>query len=165
MDFEFKIQALLLLGGNIGDVKRTFVQAIEQLGKIGYIHKVSSLYISPSWGFVSNDFLNQAVILETKLSPQSLLIEILNIEKKLGRVRAGNVYQARLIDIDIILLKDIVVNTSDLKVPHPKMHERKFVLVPCNEIAAEWIHPNFKSNVKELLNKCTDTSAIIKIDE
>lgn len=164
MEIKNKILALLLLGANMGDVKKTFTHAIIELSKIGQILKVSSFYSSPSWGFQASDFLNQAIIIETEYTPHEFLSAILNIEKGLGRVRTGNGYQSRKIDIDIILLKDRVVNTKELIVPHPKMQERKFVLVPCSEIAAEWNHPLLNKKVDELLENCQDSSKITKVE-
>ncbi|MFN7014422.1 MAG: 2-amino-4-hydroxy-6-hydroxymethyldihydropteridine diphosphokinase [Bacteroidia bacterium] len=164
MEIRTKIEVLILLGANMGAVKKTFTHALDELGKIGQILKVSSLYSSPSWGFQASDFQNQAAIIETELSPQELLNSILSIEKHLGRVRVGTGYQSRIIDIDIILIKNKVVNTTALTVPHPKMHERKFVLVPCSEIAAEWNHPLLNKKVDEMLKNCEDSSKITMIE-
>ncbi len=163
MERKTKIEALLLLGANMGDVKKTFTHANIELGKLGRIVSRSLLYSSPSWGFEASDFLNQALIIEAELSPQELLNSILSIEKHLGRVRAGSGYQSRIIDIDIILIKDTIINTKELVVPHPKMQERKFVLVPCNEIASKWTHSVLKYRVEELLEKCEDTAVITKV--
>lgn len=158
MEINNKIQALILLGANFGDAKKTFIHAVNELKCISKICKQSSLYSSPSWGFTAPDFLNQAIIIETALTPQALMDKLLNIEKELGRRRQGEGYQSRTIDMDIILIKEMVICTEKLIVPHPKMHERKFVLVPCSEIAAEWQHPLFKKTISELLEMCEDSS-------
>lgn len=158
----FNIRALLLLGGNLGDVKKTLSEAIVHLKKVGNILNKSSIYVSTSWGFSAPDFLNQALILETNLQPHELLRKILEIELIFGRKRNGMGYQSRTIDIDIILINNLVIKSDELIVPHPKMHERKFVLVPCNEIASDWIHPIFNCNIGNLLNICTDNSRISK---
>lgn len=158
MEINNRIQALILLGANMGDVKKTFIHAINELKRISDICKQSSLYSSPSWGFEAPDFLNQAVIIETALTPQELMDKLLNIEKEFGRTREGEGYQSRTIDMDIILIKEMVINTEKLLVPHPKMQERKFVLVPCNEIASAWQHPLFKKTISELLEMCEDSS-------
>lgn len=163
MERKTKIEALLLLGANMGDIKKTFTHAIAELGKLGRIVNFSSFYSSPSWGFEASNFLNQALIIETELSPQELLNNILNVEKHIGRVRAGSGYQSRIIDIDIILIKDTIINTKKLIVPHPKMQDRKFVLVPCNEIAADWQHPVLNCSISDLLEKCEDSSIITKV--
>lgn len=162
MDNNFNIHALLLLGGNLGDVKKTLSEALVHLNKIGNVISQSSIYVTSSWGFNAPDFLNQALILETNLQPEELMNKILDIEITFGRKRNGVGYQSRTIDIDIILLRNLVIMTDKLIVPHPKMHERKFVLVPCNEIASDWIHPIFKCNIESLLNKCTDNGIIYK---
>ncbi len=163
METKNKIETLLLLGANMGDVKKTFTHAMNELNKIGQIFKVSSLYCSPSWGFKASDFLNQALIIETEKTPNELLNNILNIERDLGRVRKGNGYQSRIIDIDIILIKNIIINTNELVVPHPKMQERKFVLVPCAEIAPDWQHPVLNCCILDLSIKCADSSVITKV--
>lgn len=158
MEINNKIQALILLGANLGDVKKTFIYAINELKRISDICKQSSLYLSRSWGFEAPDFLNQAIIIETDLTPQELMDKLLNIEKKLGRIREGEGYQSRTLDMDIILIKEMIINMESLIVPHPKMHERKFVLVPCCEIAPEWQHPRFKKSISELLEMCGDST-------
>jgi 2-amino-4-hydroxy-6-hydroxymethyldihydropteridine diphosphokinase len=163
MEKNNKTLALLLIGGNMGEVKKSFSQAISQLESLGNVLKRSSIYSSPSWGFNAPDFLNQAIIIDTKLSPHELLTNILKIEEKIGRIRNEKGYQSRLIDIDIILIKNTVINSDTLVVPHPKMHLRKFVLIPCEEIAADWKHPTLNSSIANLIQNCEDTSLITKV--
>ena len=97
---------------------------------------------------------------ETDLSPQELLERILNIESSLGRVRSSEQYSSRIIDIDILLYNDLVIDEPDLKIPHPLMHERKFVLIPLCEIAPEMIHPVLEKTFGELLEICEDRSNV-----
>lgn len=158
METRNRIQALILLGGNLGNVKKKFYQAINELKSLSNICKQSSLYSSPSWGFEAPDFLNQAIIIETAYTPQTLMNKLLNIEKAFGRIREGKGYQSRTLDIDIILIEDMIICSEKLIIPHPKMHKRKFVLVPCNEIASEWQHPVLKKTISELLEMCEDSS-------
>lgn len=157
MDTSKINEALILLGANLGDIQLSFNKAINEIKQLGVIHNLSSQYLSPSWGFKAPDFINQALILETELNPFELLDNLLSIEKKMGRVRMNDGYQSRTIDIDIILIKDTTISSDKLTVPHLKMHERKFVLVPCNEIAPNWNHPILNKSINELLEHCEDT--------
>lgn len=157
MDTSKKNKALILLGANLGDIKQSFNNAINEIKQFGFINNFSSLYLSPSWGFKAPDFINQAIILETELTPFELLDKLLCIEEKMGRKRIGEGYQSRTIDLDVILIKDVIIHSEKLTVPHIKMHERKFVLVPCNEIAPKWNHPILNKSINELLEHCEDT--------
>lgn len=144
-------KAYLGLGGNVGDTKKYFARALEKLKNLGTIEAVSSFYKTEPVGIINQPrFLNAALVLETSLSPQELIVAIKNIEKELGRtpsVRNG----PREIDIDILLYDDIVTQTDTLTIPHPRMHERAFVLVPLSEIAPETTHPVLKKTPSELL--------------
>jgi|SRR6185295_3499636 len=132
------------LGGNVGDTKVYFAEALEKLKKIGTVEKISSLYKTEPVGFKDQAwFVNCAVLLETDVSPQELLSEVKKIEKELGRtpsVKNG----PREIDIDILLYDDIVLETDMLTIPHPRMHKRAFVLIPLSEIAPNALHPRLK---------------------
>ncbi|HFS67146.1 MAG TPA: 2-amino-4-hydroxy-6-hydroxymethyldihydropteridine diphosphokinase, partial [Flavobacteriia bacterium] len=131
--------------------------------KIGKIKAVSSVYKTKSWGFDSDDFLNICLAVATNLPPDKLWNQIINIEKILGRTRnKSDNYQARSIDIDVLLFDDEVIFSKNLIVPHPKMLERKFVLVPLAEIASYVIHPIVKKNIKFCLASCEDDSKIEK---
>ena len=126
------------LGANIGNRKRTIRQAIERIGElIGTVERQSALYETKPWGFESpNDFVNACVCCSTKLSPRKLLEQSQRIEKELGRTSktVGGAYHDRVIDIDILLYDDIKVNEPDLKIPHPLMLERDFVMRPLRDI-------------------------------
>lgn len=93
-----------------------------------------------------------------------MIVEILRIESALGRTRSvADEYQSRIIDIDILLVDDIIIREEGLEVPHPKMHDRKFVLVPAVEIAPEWEHPIMKKSLSDILNECSDTESVERI--
>ena len=126
------------LGSNIGNRKRMIAQAIENINKqVGVVVRQSALYETKPWGFESpNDFINAAICCETELYPRALMRKLQSIEQQMGRVgkTIGEQYQDRVIDIDILLYDDIKVNEPDLKIPHPYMREREFVMIPLKEI-------------------------------
>ena len=126
------------MGANIGNRKRTLREAVAAVGEeVGTVEAVSSFYESKPQGFDSpNDFLNIAVRVRTALSPRGVLTVTQKIERDLGRLRKSQngVYQDRIIDIDILLYDDLTVNEDDLKIPHPLMRKRDFVMVPLGEI-------------------------------
>ncbi len=148
----------LLLGSNIGNRKETLSKAKKMIAQnTGMILSLSGVYESAAWGFKSNNhFLNQVLLIETEYLPQHLLSEILNIESVLGRVRKSKHYEPRVIDIDILLYDDKIIEDSNLKIPHPLLHQRNFALVPLVEIASEFIHPVFNKTIKEILEECND---------
>jgi len=159
MNFVF-----LQLGSNIGDRVLMFDKAknlIKQ--KIGAIIKQSSIYETQPWGFNTDDlFLNQVLLVETKIQPDELLEIILNIEVALGRVRKSDKYESRLIDIDILFYDNSIINNEKLIIPHPLIQDRLFVLEPLNEIARDFVHPVLKKTINELLLKCDDKLKIKK---
>ncbi|MDD4819419.1 MAG: 2-amino-4-hydroxy-6-hydroxymethyldihydropteridine diphosphokinase [Flavobacteriales bacterium] len=150
----------LSLGGNIGDTTSILKKAIDDLAeKIGAVEKVSSFLRTAPWGFhAENDFINVAVILVSEKKPQDVLSLILEIEKKYGRERsdAEKGYQSRPLDIDIIFIDYLLINTETLTVPHPLAHRRCFVLKPLCEIAPDFIHPTLCKSIKCLLDECQD---------
>lgn len=158
-------KAFLLLGGNIGDVSASFRQCVAQLQKEGFnILNQSSDYKTEAWGYDSdNSYLNKVLVIETDLAPISLLEQLLEIEKLLGRTRNGNGYTDRIIDIDILLYADEVVQTEQLEVPHPRMHLRKFALAPLAEVDPLIIHPVLNKNIGTLLEECPDHTLVEKI--
>ena len=162
-----KIQRLtyLSLGSNQGRKLNNLQEAIYEIAEsIGAIHKISSVYKSDSWGFKGNDFYNICIAVSTYLPPEELLKNILNIETKLGRKREqNNKYTNRKIDIDILLFDDEIVFSKNIIIPHPRMLDRKFVLVPLAEIAGNTLHPIEKKTLTICLNNTIDTSEIHKI--
>ncbi len=164
-----KIQRItyLSLGTNQGNKLKNLQIAINKIDdKIGAIQKISSVYKTPSWGFEGNDFYNICVKVSTYQSPETLLDSLLKIESNLGRQRASEKgYQNRNIDIDILLFDDEIIFSETLTVPHPKMLQRKFVMFPLNEIAANFIHPIQKQQISICCQNCTDNSKITILNE
>ena len=156
----------LLLGGNLGNVSETFIQARRHISeRVGLIRKASSLYRSEPWGFEAKSlFLNQVLEVETTMDPSELLIELLHIESVLGRRREKGVMESRSIDIDILFFNDQVILTTHLEVPHPRLHLRKFTLLPLAEIAPELVHPQMGKTILQLLELCEDSLEVEKID-
>ncbi len=133
--------AYLSLGTNLGDKRKNIAEAIKNIGElVGDVVRQSALYETEPWGFRSdNRFVNAAVCVDTQLSPRRLLEVTQRIEMEMGRTlkSAGGEYHDRIIDIDILLYGDLHIDEPDLKIPHPLMHERDFVMTPLNEIMEE----------------------------
>lgn len=157
----------LSLGSNQGEKLVNLQTAVDLLAEnCGQIKSISSVYRTKSWGFKSEDFYNICLCLSTNLNPEDLMDSILEIEKKLGRNRnESNNYQARNIDIDILLFDDEIIFSKELIVPHPRMTDRKFVLVPLAEIAPHLKHPILKDSIEQCLMNCTDNSEVVRITE
>lgn len=155
----------LLLGGNLGDKRKIFSEAIDLLSdRIGQITSQSSIYETEPWGFESKDlFWNQVLLISTTLSPEEVLRQTQQIELELGRIRKANQYDSRIIDIDILFYGDLIMNQENLTIPHPKIQERKFALAPINEIAPDFIHPVFQKNIQQMLAECTDQLQVKKL--
>lgn len=146
--------AYLALGTNIGNKRRNMITAAALLAeRVGDVLALSGFYETEPWGFQSeNTFLNAALQLDTSLSPLELLKATQEIEIEMGRTQKSNgAYHDRIIDIDILLYEDLVLQTPELSLPHPLMHERLFVMEPLAEIAPNVIHPVFKKPVISLL--------------
>ncbi len=152
----------LSLGSNLGDRAANLRRAISLLQGLGDVERVSSAYetepvevIGQAW------FLNCAIALETKASPEGLLAGVLAIEREMGRVRSG-AKGPRVIDLDILLFGNEVCDSPDLNIPHPAMQERRFVLAPMAEIAPEARHPLFKRSMLELLEALPPQGQIVR---
>ena len=160
-------QVILSLGSNQGNRLENIEHCIDYLHReVGTIVAVSSLYESDSWGFDSDSFYNCAVLMHTHKNPQKLLKNILKLEKTLGRVRTeSEMYQPRIIDIDIIAFDSDIVVTDSLEIPHKHLQNRLFVLLPMNDIASDWVHPILNKSVVELLNLCEDKGNCKKISK
>ncbi len=147
-------EALLLLGGNIGEVEATLGRAERMIeDRAGAILSRSRDHWTEPWGFADERlFLNRALIIGTQHDPQQLMAALLGIEAELGRTREPQErYTARSIDIDILLIGDRVIEVPGLSVPHPRMHERAFALEPAADIAPHWRHPVLGRTVFELV--------------
>ena len=147
----------LLIGGNIGSREATLAKARRLIGETcGELISSSSLYETAAWGKTDQpSFLNQALEINTALNPLQLLQQILKIEKQAGRIR-NEKYGPRSIDIDILFFNDEIHHYPSLKVPHPAIQDRRFVLVPMKEIAPKFVHPVHKKTIEELLEGCAD---------
>ena len=157
----------LLLGGNIGDKERIFSEARTILNnRVGELQLQSAVYETEPWGFESIDlFWNQAIELQTSLSPDEVLAQTQLIEKQLGRIRKDGQYCSRIIDIDILFFGNETINQENLIIPHPRIQERKFALLPLNEIAPELIHPVFQKSIRQLLAECSDLLKVEKVSD
>ncbi|GAB4454735.1 MAG: 2-amino-4-hydroxy-6-hydroxymethyldihydropteridine diphosphokinase [Bacteroidia bacterium] len=162
---DFKYEVYLLLGSNLGDRLYFFYQAISFIEKnIGKIIQKSSIYETESWGVENQPlYLNQVIKINTNLIPNDLIASILNIESLLGRKRNWK-WEARVIDIDILYINDLVINTNNLIVPHPRLHQRKFTLIPLCEISPNFVHPVFKVTQMQLLKNCKDELVVKKLE-
>jgi len=141
----------------MGDRETNLDRARNLIGEeCGELKKISSIYETAAWGKVDQPmFLNQSLEINTPLKPMTLLQQILEIEKQLGRTRHEK-YGPRIIDIDILFYNDEIYNDSLLKVPHPALQYRRFALMPMNEIAPNFFHPVLKKTIAKLLEECPD---------
>jgi len=152
----------LLLGSNIEPRVKYLEDADKEINKvIGYVENRSEVYESEPFGFnADHTFLNRILILSSDLSAMEVLNNIHIIEQKFGRMRSAGGYSSRTIDIDIIYFNNEVIKEENLTIPHPRMQERKFTLVPLAEIAADTIHPVLNITSTELLANCPDSSKV-----
>lgn len=153
----------LLIGGNMGDRMANLDIALNLMElNLGAIIQISSRYETAAWGLTDQpNFLNQAVLMHTSLSANDLMQAILDVEKLMGRERTIPL-GPRNIDIDIIYYNDEIINNESLTVPHPKITERRFVLLPMVEIAPHYIHPILSKSNTLLLKECGDSLAVHK---
>jgi 2-amino-4-hydroxy-6-hydroxymethyldihydropteridine diphosphokinase len=153
----------LLIGGNMGDRMANLALVLSYIEQeAGSIHALSSIYETAAWGYTDQpDFLNQALLIHTKLDANTLMKHLLAIEKKMGREREIPL-GPRIIDIDIIYFNDEIINNELLTIPHPRLSERRFVLLPISEIASDYIHPILSKNNATLLKDCGDSLAVYK---
>ncbi len=163
-----KIQHItyLSLGTNQGNKLENLQNAINLIDdRVGGIQKISSIYKTSSWGFEGEDFFNICIKVSTYQQPEILINTLLNIENDLGRLRSNEEgYQNRNIDIDILLFDNEIIFSKTLIVPHSKMLQRKFVMIPLAEIASTVIHPIEKTQISVCIQNCDDTSEVTLID-
>jgi len=155
----------LLLGTNLGDKSQNLVNAMALIGEnIGAVRQKSSVYKTAAWGKTDQpDFFNIAIEVVTVLTPLEVLQMTQQIEKRMGREKREH-WGERLIDIDILLFEDIRVNTPALTIPHPELINRRFALVPLNEIATTLIHPIHHQSIAQLLLACKDPLPVERVD-
>lgn len=156
--------AYLLIGGNIGDRFANLAKAREWIGlHCGRLTRGSTIYETAAWGFEDQpDFLNQVLELETTLPPRSLLEAILNVETLMGRSRDLR-YGPRTIDIDILLYGGRAVDEPDLRIPHPRLADRRFALEPLTELAADLHHPCTGQSIRSMLASCSDRLPVRRV--
>lgn len=150
------------LGSNIGDKKDYIIKAELEISKIfnTKVLKSSSLYKTEPWGIKNQDFfLNSVLEIKTSLNPYELLSELKRIELVLGRKKREKWFE-REIDIDLLFYNDFILEIEELKIPHPEISNRNFVLVPLCELNPDFVHPVFKKTMKELLNDSKDNSEV-----
>jgi 2-amino-4-hydroxy-6-hydroxymethyldihydropteridine diphosphokinase len=140
------------IGSNLGNRQENCLEAIRRLEQHGLsVSKRSSMIASEPWGVKDQPhFINLAIEAETSLSPQELLLCLQGIELSMGRVKSVH-WGPRVIDLDILFYDDRIIDSADLKIPHPHLHERDFVLLPLMEIAPEKIHPVLGRKISELI--------------
>src|SRR5918996_5041792 len=145
-------QVYIGIGSNVGNKKENFLEALTRLARLPdtKITKESSLYESEPLGDSKEWYVNGTIELETELGPEQLLKRLKNIERQMGRKKVRKRWGARIIDLDILLYDDLKVNRRSLKIPHPEMQNRKFVLIPLSEIAPQVVHLVLDSTISEL---------------
>ena len=156
----------LSLGSNIGDRYENLYKTIKILEKTSDIHIIqkSSLYKSePMYYLKQKNFYNMVIKIKTNLSPHDLLNKCINIERDLGRVKRIKKNRERIIDIDIMLYGNKKINDSKLKIPHPRMTERKFVLYPMHDIEPDLFFDHINENINDVIYGMDDTFKIIKL--
>ena len=161
------MQVVTLFGSNSGNKQELILQAIAQLSKVGEVVASSSFYETAPWGFSCREyFLNQITVFETSLSPMAFLDLSLETEQQLGRIRTTDSprYASRPIDIDLLFCDSRIIHTPKLIIPHPRISERNFVLVPLVEILPDFLHPVSQKTMTQLLAESTDPLEVKKID-
>jgi 2-amino-4-hydroxy-6-hydroxymethyldihydropteridine diphosphokinase len=152
--------AYIGLGSNLGDRMATLRAAVQRLETLDRIIGVSSLYETEPVGYLEQPrFLNAVVAVETVLAPGDLLRELLGIELDMGRTRSF-ADAPRTLDLDLLLVDDVALETAELTLPHPRLHDRAFVLVPLADLAPEMVHPASGQTVREMLRALPDQSGV-----
>jgi 2-amino-4-hydroxy-6-hydroxymethyldihydropteridine diphosphokinase len=156
--------AYIIIGGNLGDRKHNLQHAIHTIKeKAGIVNKLSSIYETEPWGVLGQpDYYNQVIELGTHLDAVTLMNTLQTIETEMGRQRTTK-YNSRNIDIDILFFNNDIIHTGHLQIPHPRLHLRKFVLIPLAEIAPEYIHPVLNKSIRQLIAECIDKAEVKKI--
>ncbi len=158
-------EAIILTGSNLGKPLDNLVFARESLQELpGKLCEISAVYRSEPWGYTSqNPFYNQVVQFFTSLQPARLLAFLLDIEKHAGRFRSKEGYEDRVLDMDLLFFDDRIIQTDTLMIPHPRLHLRRFTLLPLVEIRPDFFHPVLQKTAVELLKGCPDKSEVERI--
>jgi|HubBroStandDraft_6_1064221.scaffolds.fasta_scaffold834664_1 2-amino-4-hydroxy-6-hydroxymethyldihydropteridine diphosphokinase len=163
-------RAFIGIGTNLGDRLANYLEALERVGKLRHtrIVRQSSIYETEPVGDVFGPFLNGAVEVETELPGEVLMQQLLGIERAMGRKRvrmpkgaALAKYKPRIIDLDLLFFNKELIDTPKLQLPHPRLHERRFVLVPMSELAPALIHPRLNATISELLAGLKSTQRVV----
>ncbi len=158
----------LSLGSNQGDRIENLRQAVQNIEKkIGQTVEQSSYYETEPWGFTDDtNFINQVIKIKSDLTPDTILEKSLEIEKILGRKRLESKqrYSSRNIDIDVLFIDDMVINTEKLTVPHAHIHKRNFVLQPMREIDSSFVHPTMQKKISQLTEECVDDMRVFRLE-
>lgn len=162
---EAAARALLALGSNVGDRRSRLQRAVEELAAGGLeILQASSLYLTEPVDYPDQPwFLNQALLVRTRLSPYRLLARCLEVEEALGRQRRLP-KGPRTLDVDILLYADRILSDPGLTIPHPRFHLRRFALTAAAEVAAEWKHPRLGLSLAGLLERCRDPAQVVRVE-
>ncbi|KQX03866.1 2-amino-4-hydroxy-6-hydroxymethyldihydropteridine diphosphokinase [Flavobacterium sp. Root420] len=160
-------QIVLSIGSNQGNRLENIESCIALIHQeVGTVIQVSKLYETPAWGFESDAFYNCVLLLHSTSSAQKILNQILKVEKQLGRIRSNQEgYQSRIIDVDLIVFDDEIIDSEKLQVPHPLMQNRKFVLMPMQDLKLNWKHPVFQKSISELIAVTPDDSICTVVKE
>jgi 2-amino-4-hydroxy-6-hydroxymethyldihydropteridine diphosphokinase len=156
-------RAFIGIGSNLGDRKANFLESVERIQKLPgtRVVKQSSLYESEPLGDAKTWFVNAVIEIETESAAEDLLKKLKAIEAAMGRKRVrGKRWGSRIIDLDILFFNSEIINKRNLKVPHPELQNRRFVLAPLAELAPQMIHPKLAASVSELLAGLKDTKKI-----
>ena len=156
------MKCFISLGSNLGDTKDNLHVALRLLSAKCAVVSESSYYQTEPVDASGDDFLNMVIEIETEFDCEELMGFLLDIETEMGRLRVEK-NEPRIIDLDILLCGDLIIDTDHLVIPHPRMHERKFVLIPLVEVDEEVVHPVLKKSSEELLDECKDESKVVKV--